>query len=559
MAFDEKKWRSARAKSVERLNRYRGLKASDNRQLHDAVYAFYDQLRSEGRQINKGEQPVENTEVVKNLVSELQKVRAFSVRADWWWDNQSKFANLRDKTWDAEHRSAAKRHVKNTGAWSKTTGMPAELRAILKDGRTLESTPGALFLDGLDSGHDRSTPSPSLNYMWGNSSQTFMAESRGTVHADVLRGIDEYSVLKNIEMPELLNMMERGEVDGVTFHVRRRNQQTAVLEEVATYTVSSREDWDQVMPLDRTPSYLEEQNREYATQQVSRSIIRNRMGIQGSLDGFRQILDNANRDPDQVVVATDANTRFSSRVKASREDIAHWERPSGQRLTDRLQYIASAQQTRGSASSRSSGSNQQVPAQSMARASVQTNTTTSSYGSGGYLVPVNTQRTDENLYMSNARSQLPTAGQMFSNDASTVGPPPQFQTPDYEIENPLEHTMSRMTLAPDENVIYERQQYYTPADNTIHTQEPHYNERDYYPSATTSSVMTSDWTQQSAPVGNYTAMVDNPTGNYYDNYEGRQYSTSSASSGFGEPLARTNHVPSPPNHSPSPPPARGRA
>ncbi|MFJ6832973.1 hypothetical protein [Streptomyces sp. NPDC091209] len=601
MAFDERAFRRGRDKSFERLNRYRGLREADNPALHAAMTAFYNQVRFEGREINAGRQPVANTQVVHNLVRELNKQGAFSVRARWWLDNQSKSAYSKPRKWADALVEAGAKHVRNTGAWSKTTGMPAELRAEFNNGRTLESTPGAAILDGLETGHDRASSSPSLNYMWGEASQTFMAQSRGTVHADVYRGIDENSVLKTIEMPELLNKMARGEVDGVTFHVRRRNQQTAVLDEVDTFTVRSQSSWDQVMTLDRTPSYLEEQSREYQTQQVARSILRNRQGLQQSLDGFRSILDNAKWDPDQAVFVTAAGTEFPHST-ATREQIAGWQRhpsqssqagqnwpaaPSAaQTLEDRLQAVASAQEARGSESSRSSGSNPQFPPGNTVRESFQTDSTVSSHGSGGYLGPVNTLSSEQGVYMSNARNQLPTGGQMFSGYTATSGPAPHFDTPNYEIENPLATTMSNMSLAvsPSEEPGAVRSSYFDqyygnqnarqtygggpgatasgPYSGYTMSATPQIDSVDrqsYFPNsqANRGGGSTSSDSQFGEPLNrvnanDYTPAPAAGTGPYNSSYDAQERtpSTGSASSGFGAPLEPAPRNPSPPPEAP---------
>ncbi|MFD8736684.1 hypothetical protein ACFV06_17460 [Streptomyces sp. NPDC059618] len=560
MAFSESKFRRGRDKSFERLNRYRGLRQADNPALHAAMTAFYDQVRFEGREINAGRQPAANTQVVHDLVRELDKQGAFAVRARWWLDNQSKSAYSKPRKWADALVEAGADHVRNTGAWSKTTGMPAELRAEFNNGRTLESTPGAAILDGLETGHDRGSSSPSLNYMWGQTSQTFMGHSRGMVHADVYRGVDENSVLKTIEMPELLNKMARGEVDGVTFHVRRRNQQTAVLDEVGTYTVRSQNSWDQVMPLDRTPSYLAEQGREYQTQQVARSILRNRQGLQQSLDGFRTILDNANRNPDEVVFMTGAGEEFPHST-ATREQIAGWQRhpsqssqsgqnwpaaPSAaQTLEDRLQALATAQDARGSASSRSSGSDPQLPAGNTVRESFQTGTTTSSHGSGEYLVPVNTLSSEQSLYMSNARHQLPTGGQMFSGYTPAGGPAPHFETPDYGIDNPLSTTMSHMSLA-----VSPGEEYGTGGSSYFDSHYEPQNPRQTYGGGSYEAVPGpyTGYTMSATP---QIDSVDRQS--YFPSSQAHRGNSGSSDSQFGEPLNRVNandYTPSSPSYAP---------
>ena len=543
MAFDADKWTRARQKTTDRLNLYRGLTTADNPDLHTAVQAFYSQLWYEGHEINAGRQPQGNQQVVNDLVRELDKAGGFSVRADWWAANQN-LPQYSDATvWQTVFWDAADVQAQNTGLWSKTTGMPAEVRATILNGKTLEGCPAATAFDDNHPGFDRATPSPSLNLLWGDQSHAVASKARGTVQVDVLRGIDEGSVLKNVEMPVLLDMMDRGAIDGVTFHVRRRNQQSKVLEEVATYTISSRESYDQVPTLDRTPSYFAEQNQEYKTQQVARAILRNRQGVQQSLDGFRQILDNAKGASDQVVVMTGLDTRLSSKLKASSDDLKGWNHRSKEAvkkgtsatttLQRKLEHLARQQDARASSSSSSSSSSKTSPkaakSSHRSKASSKTPSTSSSRGSGDPLAPVNTAASGEHVYMSNPRGHLPAGGQMPLQQ-------PEFRTPQYQPVNPLTRAMTNLTIAPDD---------------TRYSQGSHYP-----PAPTQPSVSTSSW-KLSEPVGNYTATTGgaaNPTGDYYGNHgNSRQYSTSTSSSGsFGEPLTRVNHAPS---HSPSPPPA----
>ncbi|MFJ4829358.1 hypothetical protein ACIP79_05440 [Streptomyces sp. NPDC088747] len=330
MAVDLEALERGIAKTNERLDGYRGFRREDNPGLRDSVDAVFERMRVEGREINAGVTPAEDQAVVDRMMERFNEQRAFEVRGKWRIDNQNKPEYASEDAWQKALGEAAATHVEHTGAWSKTTGMPAEVWAEANDGRTLEiTTPGSAF-DGIHYGNDRSTPFPTLNYAWGGQSKTFMGESRGMVHAQVLRGIDESSVLNKIEMPELLKKMEAHEVDGVTFHVRRRNQQTGVLDETDTFTVASRASWARVQMLQRTDSYAQEQGREYQTQQIGRAIYRNRDGMQHSLDNFKAILDAAHADPHSAVIMTSADTRFPDGMQVSPEQMQGWERRSSQ-------------------------------------------------------------------------------------------------------------------------------------------------------------------------------------------------------------------------------------
>jgi len=450
--------------------------------------------------------------------------------------------------------------------------------------------------------------------MWGHASETFMGETRGTAHADVYRGIDESSVLNNIEMPLLLQKMEAGEVDGVTFHVRRRNQQTGVLDETATYTVHSRASWDEVPTLDRSPSYFAEQGREYQTQQVARSILRNRQGVQQSLDNFKVILDNANADPDAAVFMTSAGAAFPhSGVQVTSEEVAGWQRhpsqgsqdghnwPAGtsaaQTLYDKLAFHSAMQ---GSVSSASTGSGRQVPADLARMESHRTTATGSSSGSGDYLAPVNTVASNQGIHMSPAPlQQLPTGGQTAYNYPIPPNSAAQFHTPDYD-GNELAPAMSHMSMvSPGETgPVSESQQqgYFDSYYGTNASHEGHYGANagnqaagqgqyggygasetaagpaPYYPTTSGSMPGYTMNTTLSNPQPLYTMNPDarytqpsytmntaltNPTGGYAQPVPGgsRSQGSTSSSDGIGDELTRVDHHRS---ATPSPPPAPAR-
>ncbi|MGW2965222.1 hypothetical protein ACWDGI_43220 [Streptomyces sp. NPDC001220] len=563
MAFYEHQFELGRNTAMERLESYRGLSMEENPSLYMAAKAFFDRIELEGRQINAGWTPVEDPQVVQNLVRELKNARAFSVRADWWIANQNNSENRRSSKWAASLKTAAETHVYNTGAWSKTTGMPAELRAMLNNGRTLETSPGAAFIDAIPTGFDRATPAPTLNYMWGHASETFMGESRGTVHADVYRGIDESSVLNKIEMPMLLQKMEAGEVNGVTFHVRKRNQQTGVLDETATYTVHSRASWDQVPTLDRTPSYFEEQGREYQTQQVARSILKNRQGVQHSLHDFEGFLNWAHKDVDTAVFMTRAGAELPPRIQVTPQQMAGWKRhpsldsqagqnwPAGtspaKTLHDKLAWLADLAATQGSVSSASTRSGSQAQAN---YARTETYRSTQSTGSGHYLVPVNTVASNQwGMYMSpGPLQQLSATGQTTYTPPIPTNPAMNFNIPHYGPDQ-LTRAMTNMSMeSPRETGHHTREGYFDPyyganASNLVTSPidygagASNHNPRSYYP---TTSGSTANYTMNTAP--------SNPTGGYAQPVQGTSPSNRSTSSseGIGEPLTRVNRNSSPP-------------
>ncbi|MEV7345473.1 hypothetical protein [Streptomyces sp. NPDC093544] len=600
MAFNERTWRRGRKTSLDRLQLYRDLNERDNPELNRSAKALYERIRYEGREINAGRTPQPDTDLVHRLVGQLVAARAFEVRGDWRIDNQNRKSLRDDRRWERALKKEAAREAENSGAWSKTTGMPAELRALLNRGRTLEFTVGADWLDAVDPGLDRATPSPTLNYMWGHSSETYMGTTTGTLHADVYRGIDESSVLNKIEIPKLLDMMEAGQVNGVAFHVRRRNEQSGVLEETAEYTIHSRESWDQVMTLERTPSYLDEQNREYQTQQIGRAILRNRMGMHQSLDNFRTVFEHAQADPNTVVLMSAAGAPAPQPLGAvTSERMAAWERhpsldsnagqnwPAGtsaaQTLWDKLATHAN---TQGSVSSASTGSAPQLSRMDTAQ-------TTQSYGSGNYLGPVNTVASQHLEAPTDFNQQLPTVAQ-YPNYTYPADPAPAmpFTSPNYDGEQ-LAPAMSNMTVASPGDMgsseSYFGDQRYTSQPQSYYGSGSHgggessHQPNVYYPNSsgnTTGYTMNTSLNSQQYPAFTMNTSIPrdtssltsaapgNPTGGHLQRADppARSAGSTSSSEGFGAPLQRVNAniqteaeaVAESPSPSPSPPPVRRR-
>ncbi|MFF1303133.1 hypothetical protein [Streptomyces sp. NPDC058307] len=520
--FDEAAHKRGRKKTFERLERYRGLRKSDNPSLHTAFNNYFDQLKQEGRWINQGHTPNENwtnREVVDNLVKELQKSKAFAVRGNWWLRHQND--HLRTSSFQAELTKAAKRHTAHVGAWSKLTGLPAESRADAQDGVTLEGSPAAAVVDAIPDGFPRSAPSPTMGYAWGTLSATFMGQAHGHVDADIFEAVDPNSVLAKIEIKELEKLIDQNKVDGVTIHVRERDAETSILKEVQTFTVHSQASFDALPTVseryqspEEMNDFRQRQNREYITQQVGRAIIRNRQGLQTSLDGFESFIH-----PDRLVFVTPKGEELPQ-MSASRDQIAALQdyKPL-QKLHQRL-YSISQQQGTGSMSSASTSS---APVQGL-----HSMDSISSRGSG--LVPVNTTAS-AGLYATNTNTgHLPTGGQQLYYSTTDTRPAPVFTDPNWVL-NRTTTNMSRMTIAPDDT------NHYTRSGDTAST--------------TPASTYTRPLASLTNPTGSYYGSTSsaNPVG--YGGYGGygSQGSTDSASSDFGAPLARTDahegHTPPP--------------
>ncbi|MFI6337750.1 hypothetical protein [Streptomyces sp. NPDC050535] len=514
MAVDMAALERGITKTNERLDSYRGFRRDDNPGLRDSVDAVFDRMRVEGPEINTGVTPVENQAVVDHMMELFNEQKAFEVRGSWRIQNQDKPEYASDDAWRKALSEAAATHVQNTGGWSKTTGMPAELLAENSNGRTLEITaPGSAF-DGIHFGNDRDTPFPTLNYVWGGQSKDFMAGSRGMVHAQVLRGIDESSVLNKIEMPELLRKMSEKEVDGVTFHVRRRNQQTGVLDETDTFTVASRASWARVQMLQKTDSYIQEQGREYQTQQIGRAIYRNRDGMQHSLDNFKKIIDAAHEDPNTAVIMTSSQTPFPDNYAVSAQEWQGWERRASQgsdapanwvsqetavyTLMEKLDSIQTKSGTQSPASTESGEQSRPTLDRSETVATVQSR---GSVGDGT-LAPVTTTVSRGDRMEPSSSQQLPTVAEHQPGARELA-----FRTPQYGGE-PLAHITTQSTVA-------------SPAEVR--------NAPSYFDSQSSSS----------APA--------NPTGGFLQR-DGASPSgdSTSSSDGIGEPLTRVKANTTPP-------------
>jgi len=86
-----------------------------------------------------------------------------------------------------------------------------------EEGLSLESSAAGSIFDGLTFGM-KYTTNKVLGQQWKLVSKTFVAQSMGIVHAQVLRGIDESSVLFKTEWPEVKKLIEEGRVLHLVVH-----------------------------------------------------------------------------------------------------------------------------------------------------------------------------------------------------------------------------------------------------------------------------------------------------------------------------------------------------
>jgi hypothetical protein len=84
-------------------------------------------------------------------------------------------------------------------------------------GLTLESSAAGSLFDGLSFGMDYKT-NKVLGQQWKLVSKTFVSQASGVVHAQVLEGIDETSVLFTTEWPEIKQLIAEGKVLHLVVH-----------------------------------------------------------------------------------------------------------------------------------------------------------------------------------------------------------------------------------------------------------------------------------------------------------------------------------------------------
>jgi hypothetical protein len=346
--FDAARFHTDELTVFRRFNRYGGLRGKDNPELHEALQSVLTYMRRDGEKHNKHTTPVldsKRKKAVDNAVRILDEHMAFEVRADFWAKAQKQKNFVQLLQW------ASTVHPRGLVAWSKTTGFPAEERALAMDGLTLEYTvPGSAF-DGMKNGFDPKYPSPTLGYLWNRMSETTMSKGRGQMHADIFEAVDKSSVMYRSEIDVIKGLIDKGLVSGLTVHVRVRDPQSRRLMEKQTVDVHSRESLDTKLPAwEGSPAQVQRQAEEYGTQQVRRALLRNRNGMQQSVTDLFHAMDE-DRD-NTVVFVTSQREVLSPWLGINDEDFRRLNGPlfdvsPTQRLYNNLVTVAQRQVRQG--------------------------------------------------------------------------------------------------------------------------------------------------------------------------------------------------------------------
>ncbi|MFI8227950.1 hypothetical protein ACIGDI_03925 [Streptomyces sp. NPDC085900] len=357
MAWDERKFNRDVQTGWDRIDRWSSVLGTP--EVRQAYIAFTDVMRQEGQWIQAGYNPTnsgwerrpEAVAARQDLMDAFRAVNALHVPAQWATEHRG----APDSESLAQARQdVAAQSVQNTAFWVKSTSRPAE-----ELGNTLEAGSAAGVLDQLTFGFGRTTPSPSLWEMWNELSPQFASDARGTVEATVFEGLPENCVLRDKEWPELKKLIEQGQVDHLHVNVIRRNSDTGLLEQVGHYDVRTQQEFDHLPQVTRTDSYVARQQREFVTQNIARSIERNRAGVQTTLDDFRRRWSGSGQDVEFVLSHPDgpgpdltespANlSRVQTNTSGQRQASSSQRRGSQESLMAKLEALESEQQRRGS-------------------------------------------------------------------------------------------------------------------------------------------------------------------------------------------------------------------
>ncbi|MEX1030081.1 MAG: hypothetical protein WDZ91_08585 [Paenibacillaceae bacterium] len=168
----------------------------------------------------------EGSPLLQEVLAYLQQVKAFQIPAD-------KF--------DSVDPADADKFSQNTNLWSKTNKFLPNQKAAETEGVTLESSLAGFLFDGLDFGINYST-SKLLQAQWQQVSQNFISNAKGTIHAHILMGMNEQSVLFKTEAPVVTEKLEKGEVTlvKVTYYHSDLNGK---MDEYKTVDVTTAEEW----------------------------------------------------------------------------------------------------------------------------------------------------------------------------------------------------------------------------------------------------------------------------------------------------------------------------
>ncbi|MFD5638952.1 hypothetical protein ACFWJM_33070 [Streptomyces sp. NPDC127077] len=525
--FDEVKFRSDEAGMRADLKKYNLHKDPAFMQAFDG---YMDQLHLNGQWLNKGYQPDPSWsgDAANNLITQFDRLNALHVPADWWR------ANRKNENFDRMRDEKARETFDKKYLWSKTEPYYPARQAAKAGGLILETSPPGKIFNGRNCGFENWSDAQVQADLWTYMSNHYVDGTRGPVEAVMLGGRVDNSVLTKYEWPHLRERIEAGLVTNMhvkVMGIRNDSQESKTwsLETRATYNVHSQNSFDQI-PAPDDPQFADKQNRwrnQEKARNASKSSASSSTSQESAASGHSlKTFHKAFDDPNAVVVLADPATG----------------RAVGTESPNDLSQVVSRQLTR-----------------------VDTNASLQGAGRAATVAAVQAELQAQAAAAHTLDQKLAAFQEEQQRRASTSAWP---GTPDYGAQ--LSQGMTGLDLGSSAanyspTADYSPTAGYSPTAEMPTTggyfppgglvaEQPHYT----YPLQPVGTGQGYSFRQSESPDQEEAfAYPPSPVGNTemyhpsYTNTERHTPSTGSASSEFGEPLARAPRNPSPPSSTPA--------
>ncbi|MFF3371488.1 hypothetical protein ACFYXF_00870 [Streptomyces sp. NPDC002680] len=251
-AFGRPAFESHKKQLIERLGGIGDLANSPEFQKH--LDEFLTNLDQNGAKLETGVRPDPladvNTAAIDGIIDGLTSIDGLKVPYDWYTQNQNSpdFPGLRkDK---ADHA------VDHGRLWSKLNTRRSDKAALADGGVFLESSVGGKLFNDLSFGFPWNG-SPAMSQLWEKLSSTYVGGLTGTVNADVLDGIHPSSVLTQTEWVRLKDLINKGQVDGLTVNIFTfENNRFQIVDQVP---VKTQTEFDNLAKVPDTPEWKDKQ------------------------------------------------------------------------------------------------------------------------------------------------------------------------------------------------------------------------------------------------------------------------------------------------------------
>ncbi|MFV2105245.1 DUF6531 domain-containing protein [Micromonospora sp. LOL_015] len=251
----------------------------------------------------------------KRFAEELAESYAFSVNSDWWVEHQD------DRDFEKKLEEEVGRLKSNLALWGKLGPAVAERITKSAGQRILESTPGGVIFDNLMFGTSGYTDYPPiLERMWEAFSHKLVDVSGGVIDAHVFRAVMVPSVLHDVELEALFELVKQGRIDGLRI-VAWEFVSKGTIAKRHEYLIRNRSEYEAVPKLykGKTTQSFDAQQNDLYQQFRYREAENNRKGLQFTIPN---VTPNERRDSDYIYIlsqlfeGTDADQRRRSILRA---------------------------------------------------------------------------------------------------------------------------------------------------------------------------------------------------------------------------------------------------